>query len=194
MPPRTGKLSEERSCKTCGATFRPWTAKGGYCSRRCYEQREKRLKPIPCLQCGKIFTPRAARQKRCSGLCAQRWTAQNRASTKGWTITSTGYKLVLKKDHPNANTYGYVQEHRLVMEKKLGRLLTQSEVVHHKNGDRLDNRIANLELMEKRAHDGHRKPIFYATCPCCKTVFPVKGNAHTVDHMQNGQLRLRLPV
>lgn len=46
-------------------------------------------------------------------------------------------------------------EHRLVMESYLGRKLRQDEIVHHKNGDRFDNRIENLEVMTHQAHSEH---------------------------------------
>lgn len=45
-----------------------------------------------------------------------------------------------------------VYEHRLVMERELGRQLATDEVVHHLNHDSLDNRPANLEVMSKGRH------------------------------------------
>ena len=79
-----------------------------------------------------------------------------------------GYKLIRNPSHPMATREGYVMEHRMVMAEHIGRMLTAQEVVHHKNGSRADNRIENLELMVKSAHDRKRKPPAKPIpCPHC---------------------------
>lgn len=67
---------------------------------------------------------------------------------RGWTIWKNGYKVLSNKGHR-------IYEHRYVVEKSIGRKLKPWEHVHHKNKNKLDNRIENLELL--RASEHHRK-------------------------------------
>lgn len=82
--------------------------------------------------------------------------AQHLSKNPNWkggrTVASNGYILLKRPDHHAADVRGYVYEHRLVAEAKLGRRLLPGEQVHHVNDLKTDNRPANIEVAASRAH------------------------------------------
>lgn len=73
-----------------------------------------------------------------------------------WVVGKQKYRIVQAPiGHPARKIvlkgYGRILEHRLVMEQHLGRYLLPSEVVHHVNGQRRDNRVCNLYLFESQS-------------------------------------------
>jgi len=136
-----------RKCKLCGKKFVAFASVirkgyGIFCSPSCRSKFNNTGKPM------NEKTKKAMAQARSHKLHGK----GNPMWKGGKIIHSAGYIWIYMPKHPLADKRKYVFEHRLVMEKKLGRYLTEDEVVHHKNQIKTDNRIPNLIVMSKSEH------------------------------------------
>ena len=93
-----------------------------------------------------------------------------------------GYAYLYMPNHPNAwKMKGYVKRSRLVMSEKLGRPLTDTEVVHHLNGEKSYDRPENLIITNQSTHMSeyteHKRTLPDKICPTCRKRF-YKGEHH----------------
>lgn len=101
-----------------------------------------------------------------------------------------GYKYCRTNPlHPRANTNGLYPLHRVLMENKIGRLLKPDEVVHHKNGDKDDNSIENLEVMTNSQHALlHSRVVedIRCICPVCGGDFTLRPHHYRARVKRRG--------
>ncbi|HLA18837.1 MAG TPA: HNH endonuclease [Dehalococcoidia bacterium] len=148
------------SCQRCGGNFLAnifHRKRQDYCSRSCG------------IRAAVDRDPDGFREKRSANLARGRRGGENSHRWKdGRQITPTGYVRVWAPLHPSRHgkKTPYVFEHRLVIEKTIGRFLRHDEFVHHKNGVRHDNRPENLELW-MRGHPPGIRPAEQQHCPTC---------------------------
>ncbi len=84
-------------------------------------------------------------------LSPNRQSREKSPAWKGGIISDRGYVYIKDRNHPFCNKQGYIAEHRLVMEKVLGRYLFKEEVPHHINKIHNDNRPKNLILFKNNS-------------------------------------------
>ncbi len=132
---------------------------------------------IRCEWCGRMKEVERRNLKRgqgrfCSRKCSGRWHALNRpemfkgqagAKNPNWkggrTLHTRGYVYQYAPEHPRASN-GYVFEHILVAEEKLGRQLMSGEVVHHCDGRKDNNHPDNIEVFANTgAHSRYHAKI-----------------------------------
>jgi HNH endonuclease len=121
-----------------------------FCSLACRGAYTRKRLAVTCTHCGTEIhrIPRYIERSRthfCSRVC---YTAYQRTGC----ITAEGYRVLTRNRKQ-------IREHRLIMETALGRKLLPGEIVHHINGDRSDNRLENLAVMENSAHVRGHKPL-----------------------------------
>lgn len=122
QPPKPNKPNFKGICEFCGTEFETYRSHSSQPPRFCSIQ--------------------------CIGYAQQR---ENNPAYNGGRYKCNGYYVVFSPDHPFASKKNLVLEHRLIMEKKIGRYLTEQEVVHHIDRDKTNNDPDNLMLFKNNS-------------------------------------------
>ena len=154
----------KKNCPVCKKEFQPKESKRKYCSIECYYKMKKMRKDrvvwtdemkekLSNKYKGK-GNPAFGKKGFWNGKKRPKMWGGKHPNYAGGYTNKNGYRIICfegKKEIP---------EHRFVMEEYIGRNLTDNEVVHHINKNKLDNRLQNLKLLTRSEHMNlHREDI-----------------------------------
>lgn len=111
-----------------------------------------------CRKCGVTFTAPGTRRQFCSRKCSGKGQRRPPKHPPGYTTPENEIRWWLDpKGYFRGSAwvngvFRRLWRHRWIMEQHLGRRLRPSEIVHHRNRDSQDNRLANLEIKTPSTH------------------------------------------
>lgn len=147
----------QATCQQCGETFETYAAwarngRRKYCSALCRGRANRGNQN----RLGKAHTAESRTK-----MGANPPTGERSSQWKGGRYVSKGYVHVLARTlpaetqaiiAPMVGKNGYILEHRAVAAATAGRALTTDDVVHHVNGEKMDNRPENLAVTPRADH------------------------------------------
>lgn len=176
------KPDNDYECKYCGKIYTATSYGQKYCSKSCGNKDnaadDRRGTNAECIYCSNEFERSRDGQSYCSVSCANKHqyeTGQRDAekttdaandackeqgmekfkSNPTKRVSKRGYKLIyIPSAHPELEQ-GWLKYHHFVWWQNTGELPPEDKIVHHKNGDKLDNKFENLEVMTNSDHIRH---------------------------------------
>lgn len=148
---KTPKPGSLKTCEHCQIEYKRKQESQRYCSVKCKNLANRVVhSERECPTCSLLFSSRKSGQVYCSKQCANQLISRVHRENGATTVAASGYVM-----ERTASSVWELQ-HRVVLERHLGRSLQKFENVHHINGIRSDNRLENLELWTKPQAVGQR--------------------------------------